>query len=65
MGFFISRNKSSRLVLNQCKSIQEKSEEVLFIKTRQITQQIHIHRGLMLMLDNSSTKTVSVKNYKF
>ena len=35
-GFSISRNKSSSLVLKPCKSVQETSEEVLFIKVRQI-----------------------------
>jgi len=29
-------NKSSSLVLKSCKSVQETSEEVLFIKARQI-----------------------------
>ena len=35
-GFSTSRNKSSNLVLKSCKYVQETSEEVLFIKTRQI-----------------------------
>ena len=34
--FNISKNKSSSLVLKSCKSIQETSEEGLFIKARQI-----------------------------
>ena len=40
------------------------SEEVLFIKTRQISQQNHIYQGLMLKLDKSSTATVFVENYE-
>ena len=52
-GFSISRNKSSSIVLKPCKSVQETSEEVLLIKTRQIARQNHIYRGLMLKLDNS------------
>ena len=46
--------------MKSCKSIRETSEEVLFIKTRQI----HIHRGLMMKLDNSSTEVVSIENYE-
>ena len=59
-----SRNKSSSLVLKSCKSVQETIEEVLFIKVRQITRQIHIYRGLMLKLSNSLTETVSIENYE-
>ena len=33
--FSTSRNKCSSLVLKSCKSVQETSEEVLFIKSRQ------------------------------
>ena len=44
------RNKSSCLVLKPCKSVQETSEEVLFIKTRQIARQF-------------STEAVSIENY--
>ena len=62
--FITSRNKSSSLVLKPCKSVQETSEEVLFIKARQISQQIHIHQGLILMLDSSSTEVVFAENYK-
>ena len=62
--FSTSRNKNSSLVLKPCKSIQETSEEVLFIKTRQIARQNHIYRGLMLKLNRSLTVTVVVKNYK-
>ena len=36
------------------------SEEVLFIKARQI----HIHQGLMLKLDGILTKAISIKNYE-
>ena len=63
-GFSTSRNKSSSLVLKPRKSIQETSEEVLFIKTQQIARQNHIYRGLMLKLDKSLTTAVSVENYK-
>ena len=62
--FNTSRNKSSSLVLKQCKSVQESSEEVLFIKTRQIAQQKHIYWGLMMDLDRSSTEAVSIENYE-
>ena len=62
--FITSRTKSSSLVLKSCKSVQETSEEVLFIKAQQIARQIHIHRGLMPMLDNSSIEAVSVENYE-
>ena len=36
--FNTSSNKSSSLVLNPCKSVQETSEEVLFIKARQLAR---------------------------
>ena len=38
--FSTSKNKSSSLVLKPCKSIQETSEKVLFIKAQQTSQQI-------------------------
>ena len=59
-GFSTSRNKSSSLVLKPCNSVQETSEEVMFLKARQI----HIHQDLMLMLDSSSIEAVSIKNYE-
>ena len=31
-------------VLNQCKSVQESSEEVLLIKVQQISQQMYLSR---------------------
>ena len=62
--FSTSRNKSTSLVLKPCKSIQETSEEVLFIKAQQIARQIYIYRGLMFMLDSYLTKTISIKNYE-
>ena len=62
--FSISRNKNSSLVLKPCKSVKETSEEVLFTKARQITQQIHIHRGLMMFLDSSLTEAVFIENYE-
>ena len=58
--FSTSRNKCSSLVLKSCKSNQEISEEVLFIKTRQN----HIYRALMLKLNRNSIEVVSVKNYE-
>ena len=42
--FNTSRNKSSSLVLKPCKSVQESSEEVLFIKARQIARQMYLSR---------------------
>ena len=60
--FNISRNKSSSLVLKSCKSVQETSEEVQFIKTRQISRQINL--GLMFNSRQLSIKVVSIDNYK-
>ena len=62
--FSTSRNKSSNLVLKPSKSIHETSEEVLFIKARQIAQQNNIYRDLMMQLDSCSTEAVSIENYK-
>ena len=62
--FSISRNKCSSLVLKSCKSDQETSEEVLFIKTRQKSRQNLFYLDLMLKLDRSSTEAVSVENYE-
>ena len=59
-GFYNSRNKSSSIVLQPCKSVQETSEEVLFVKARRID----IYRGLMLMLNSYSIETISIENYK-
>ena len=42
--FSTLRNNSSSLVLKLCKSIQEISEELLFIKSRQIARQIYLSR---------------------
>ena len=50
--------------MKPCKSDQETSEEVLLIKARQISQQNHIYRGLMLKLNSISTAAVFVKNYE-
>ena len=52
-GFNTSRNQCSSLVLKPCKSDQETSEEVLFIKARQISRQNPFFQGLMLKLDRS------------
>ena len=57
-------NKSLSLVLKPCKSVHETSEEVSFIKTRQIARQIHFYRGLMMKLDSSLTEAVFVENYE-
>ena len=59
-GFNTSRNKNLSSVLKLCKSVQETSEEVLFIKARQI----YFYRGLILMLDSSSTEAIYIENYK-
>ena len=50
--------------MKPCKSNQETSEEVLFIKSRQIAQQNPFYRGLMLKLDRTSIEVEYVKNYK-
>ena len=63
-GFNTSRNKNLSSVLKLCKSVQETSEEVLFIKARQITRQIYFYRGLILMLDSNSTEAIYIENYK-
>ena len=62
--FSISRNKCSSLVLKSCKSDQETSEEVLFIKTQQKSRHNLFYPDLMLKLDRSSTEAVSVENYE-
>ena len=62
--FSTSRNKYSSLVLKLCKSNQETSEKVLFIKARQISRQNIFYRGLMLKLDKSLIEAESVKNYE-
>ena len=46
--------------MKSCKSVQETSEEVLFIKSRHN----HIYRGLMLKLNRISTAAVFVKIYE-
>ena len=63
-GLSTSRNKSLGLVLKPCKSIQETSEEVLFIKAQQIARQIHFYRDLMMKFDNSSIEVVFIENYE-
>ena len=50
-------------VLNPCKSVQESSEEVLFVKARQITRQMYLSRFNMWSSTNSST-VVSIENYE-
>ena len=53
MGLVLLRNKCSSLVLKPCKSNQEKSEEVLFIKARQMFQQNPFYQDLMLKLNRN------------
>ena len=60
-GFSTLRNKSLSLVLKLCKSVQETSEEEMFIKTQQTARQIHIHQGLMLILDSNLTEAISIE----
>ena len=50
-------------VLKPCKSIQESSEEVLFIKTRQKARQMYLLRFNIQSSTNSLT-VVSIENYK-
>ena len=64
MDLVLQRNKCSSLVFNLSKSDQETSEEVLFIKSRQISRQNPFYRGLMLKLNRSSTEAVSIENYE-
>ena len=61
--FNTSRNKSSSQVLKSCKSVQETSKEVLFIKTRQISTN-NIYQGLMLVLNSFLIETFSIENYE-
>ena len=57
--FNTSRNKNSSLVLKPCKSVQETSEEVLFIKTRQINLTRFNKNSRQL-----SIEVVSIENYE-
>ena len=50
-------------VLNPCKSVQESSEEVLFIKVRQISREMYLSRFNMWSSTNNST-AVSIENYE-
>ena len=59
-GFSTLRNKCSSLVLKPCKSDQETSKEVLFIKARQNP----FYRVLMLKLDRILTQAIFVENYE-
>ena len=36
----------------------------MFIKTQQTARQIHIHQGLMLILDSNLTEAISIEDYK-
>ena len=61
--FNTSKNKNSSLVLKLCKSVQETSEEVMFIKSRQLARQINLSR----FNKNSRqllTEVVSIENYE-
>ena len=55
-------------VLKPCKFVQESSEEVLFIKSRQLAQQlvsIEVQESYFnLRLDSCSTDRVSVETYE-
>ena len=57
-GFITLRNKSSSLVLKLYKSVQETSEEVLFIKTRQIAQQMYLSRFFYSNLNKQLDKCI-------
>ena len=50
-------------VLKSCKSIQESSEEVLFIKTQQITRHMYL-LGFNIWNSTDSLTNVSIKNYE-
>ena len=50
-------------VLKSCKSVQESSEEVLFIKAQQISRQIYLSRFNIWSLIDSST-VESIENYE-
>ena len=50
-------------VLKPCKSIQESSEEVLFIKAWQISRQLHLLRSNIWNSTDSSI-AASIENYK-
>ena len=54
----------SSQVLKPFRSDQETSEEELFIKTQQKSQQNLFYWDLMLKLDKFSTQAVSIENYE-
>ena len=62
--FNASRNKVSSLMLKLCKSVQESSEEVLFIKSRQLVSIEVSESCFSLKLNSCSTDRVSVEIYK-
>ena len=65
LGWFsTSRNKSSSLVLKPCKSVQETSKDVLFIKSQQLAQQINLSR-FNKNSQQLSTEAVSIEYYEF
>ena len=55
------RNKSSSLILRPCKFVQESSEKVLFIKTRQISRQMYLSRFNIWSSTNSSIKNYEIQ----
>ena len=64
MCLILQEKKFQIQVLKPYKSIQESSEEVLFIKTRQLTS-IKVQESCFSpRLDNCSTDRVSVKIYE-
>ena len=63
MCLILQRIRVQVQVLKPCKSIQESSEEVLFIKTRQKARQMYLLRFNIQSSTDSST-TVSIKNYE-
>ena len=58
------RNKSSSLILKPCKSVQESSEEVMFIKTWQISQQMYLSRFNIWSSIDSSIKNYEIQIFR-
>ena len=64
MSLVLQETCYSSQVLKPWRSDHETSEEVLFIKARQKSEQNPFYQELMLKLDRFSTQAVSVENYK-
>ena len=64
MSLVLQETCYSSQVLKSWRSDQETSEEVLFIKARQKSEQNPFYRELMLKLDRFLTQAVSIENYK-